>query len=144
MLFSVYFLFWKSWTFCVMTKNCPKLDKNKTIMSRFSVFLVYKSAVSTAQSSYVGFFNFRQWMFVFAHLFPYVSIKWTKSHFQSWKKFSPTISLFFCNMTADVSRNNCAKRHEDWKFSGYISYISKLAGSKLTRFRVCLSSLQYY
>ena len=37
-------------------------------------------------------------------------------------------------MTAEVSRNNCAR---------YILDISKLAGPKLTRFRVCLSSLQY-
>ena len=40
-------------------------------------------------------------------------------------------------------RNNCAKRHKDWKFPWYISDISNLAGSKLTRCRVCLSSLQY-
>ena len=48
-------------------------------------------------------------MFVFAHLFPDISIKSIKSHFQSWKKFSPTISLCFRKMTAKVSRNNCAK-----------------------------------
>ena len=44
-------------TFCIethepfgsLTKNCPKLDKNKSIVSRFSVFVVYKSAVSTVQ-----------------------------------------------------------------------------------------------
>ena len=42
-----------------LTKNCPKLDKNKSILSRFSVFVVYKSAVSTVQkSNYVGCFNF--------------------------------------------------------------------------------------
>ena len=34
-----------------LTKNCPKLDKNKNIVSRFSVFVVYKSAVSTAQKA---------------------------------------------------------------------------------------------
>ena len=44
-----------------LTKNCPKLDKNKSVVSRFSVFLVYKSAVSTVEkSNYVGYFNFRQ------------------------------------------------------------------------------------
>ena len=44
-----------------LAKNCPKLDKNKSVVSRFSVFVVYKSAVSTVQkSSYVGCFNFRQ------------------------------------------------------------------------------------
>ena len=32
-----------------LTKNCPKLDKNKSIVFRFSVFVVYKSAVSTVQ-----------------------------------------------------------------------------------------------
>ena len=31
----------------------------------------------------------------------------------SQKLYSPMISLFFCKMTAEVSRNNCAKRHED-------------------------------
>ena len=44
-----------------LTKNCPKLDKNKSIVSRFSVFVVYKSAISTVQeSNCVGCFNFRQ------------------------------------------------------------------------------------
>ena len=76
--------------------NGPKLGKNKSIASIFSVFVVYKSAVSTAQkSNYVGCFNFRQCMFVFAHLFPDISIELIKLHFQSWKEFSPTISLFF-------------------------------------------------
>ena len=127
-----------------LTKNCPKLDKNKSIVSLFSVFVVYRSAVSTVQkSNYVGCFSFRQWMLVFAHLFLDISIKSTKLHFQSWKKFSPTISPFFCKMTAEVLRNNCAKRRKDWKFPWYILDISKLAGSKLTRSCVCLSSLQY-
>ena len=44
-----------------LTKNFPKLDKNKSIVSRFSVFVVFKSAVSTViNSNYVGCFNFRQ------------------------------------------------------------------------------------
>ena len=34
-----------------MTKNCPKLDNNKSIVSRFSVFVVYKSAVSTVHKA---------------------------------------------------------------------------------------------
>ena len=34
-----------------LIKNCAKLDKNKSIVSRFSVFVVYKSAVSTVQKS---------------------------------------------------------------------------------------------
>ena len=79
-----------------LTKNCPKLDKNKSIVSEFSVFVVYKSAVSTVQkSNYVRCFNFRQLMFVFAHLFPDTSIKSTKLYFQSWKKnFSNDFALF--------------------------------------------------
>ena len=59
-----------------LTKNCPMLDKNKSIVSSFVVFVVFKSAVITVQKS----------NFVFAHLFPDVSIKSTKLHFQSWKK----------------------------------------------------------
>ena len=44
-----------------LTKNCPKLDKNKSIVSRFSVFVVYKSAVSTVKKSNdVGCFNCHQ------------------------------------------------------------------------------------
>ena len=30
-----------------LKKNCPKLDKNKSIVSRFSVFVVYELAVGT-------------------------------------------------------------------------------------------------
>ena len=110
-------------------------------MSTFSIFVVYKSAVSTIQkSNHVECFNLRQWRFVFAYLLPDISIKSAKLHnFQNWKKFSPTISLFFRKRTAEVSRNNCAKRvrQKDCKFPWYILDISKLAGSKLTRFRVC-------
>ena len=36
--------------------------------------------------------------------------------FRAGKNFSPTISLFFLKMTAEVSRNNCAKRHKAWRF----------------------------
>ena len=44
-----------------LTKNYPKLDKKKSTVSRFSVFVVYRSAVGTVQkSNYVGCFNFRQ------------------------------------------------------------------------------------
>ena len=46
--------------------------------------------------------------------------------FSELEKNSPTISLFFRKMTAEV---NYAKRHEDWKFPWYILDISKLAGS---------------
>ena len=37
--------------FGLLTKNCPKLVKNKSIVSRFSVFVVCKSAVSTVQKA---------------------------------------------------------------------------------------------
>ena len=44
-----------------LTKNFPKLDKNKITVPRFSVFVVYKSAVNTIkESNYVGCFNFCQ------------------------------------------------------------------------------------
>ena len=44
-----------------LTKNCPKLDKNKSIVSRFSAFIVYKSAVSIVQkSNYIGRYNLRR------------------------------------------------------------------------------------
>ena len=44
-----------------LTKKLPKAAQEKSIVSRFSVFLVYKPAVSTVQkSNYVGCFNFRQ------------------------------------------------------------------------------------
>ena len=43
-----------------VTKNCLYLDKNKSIMSTFSVFVVYRSAVSTIQTrNYVRYFNLR-------------------------------------------------------------------------------------
>ena len=34
-----------------LTKNCPALDKNKSIVSSFLAFVVYKSAVSTVQKT---------------------------------------------------------------------------------------------
>ena len=44
-----------------LTKNCPKLDKNKSIVSRFSIFVVYKSAAITVQkSNHLGCFKFCQ------------------------------------------------------------------------------------
>ena len=80
-----------------LTKKCPKLDRNKSIVSRFSVFVVYKSAVSTVQkSNHAGCFNFQQRMFVFANLFPDISTKSTNLHFQSLKKiFSNDFALFW-------------------------------------------------
>ena len=45
--------------FGALTKNFPKPDKSKSTVSRFSVFVFYKSGVSTIQkSNYVGYFNF--------------------------------------------------------------------------------------
>ena len=80
-------------TFCIenhepfepLTKK--KLDKNKSIVSRLSVFVVYKSVVTTVQKKQL------------CSLFQFSSLKSTKLHFQSWKKISPTISLFFRKMT---------------------------------------------
>ena len=79
-----------------LTKNCPKLDKNKRTVSRFSVLVVYKSTVSTVQkSNYVRCFNFFSECFYFAHLSPDISIKLTKLHFESWKKIvSNDFALF--------------------------------------------------
>ena len=37
-----------------LTKNCPKLDKNKSIVPRFSVFVACKSAVTTVEKSNSG------------------------------------------------------------------------------------------
>ena len=86
-----------------LTKNCSTLDKIKSIVSSFLVFGVYKAAVSTVQkSNYVGCFSFVSECLYF----PDISIKSAKLHFQGWKKISPTISLFFHKMTAEVSRNN--------------------------------------
>ena len=61
LLFNVYFLFESHEHSGSLTKSCLKLDKNKSIPSTFSLFVVCKSAVSTIQkSNYVGCFNFRQ------------------------------------------------------------------------------------
>ena len=58
------------------------------------------------------------------------------------KKFSPTISLFLSKMTAyryqETNVPNCMRTE-----NSIVLDISKLTGSRLTRFRVCLSSLQY-
>ena len=87
-------------------KELPIVGKNKSIVSRFSVFVVYESAVSTVQKiNYVGCFNFRQGMLVFAHLFLDISIKSTKLHFQSWKKISSNdFALFLQNDCQDIEK----------------------------------------
>ena len=69
---------------------------------------LYKSAVSIVKKEQLcRMFQFLS-VNVFAHLSPDISIKSAKLHFQNWKKNSQRISLFFLNMTADVSRNNYA------------------------------------
>ena len=61
MLFNVYLYIENHEPFGLLTKNCPKLDKNKSIVSRYSVSVVFKSAVSTVQKgNYVRCFNIRQ------------------------------------------------------------------------------------
>ena len=49
--FYVYFLYRKSWIFWVTDKELPAAGQNKSIVSTFSIFVVYKSAVSTIQKS---------------------------------------------------------------------------------------------
>ena len=79
-----------------LTQNCLQLDRDKKIVSTFSVFLVKKYAfITTQKSSCVECFKFGQHRFVFAHLFPDISIKSTKLHFQSLgKNFSNAFALF--------------------------------------------------
>ena len=56
-----------------LTKNCPKLDKNESIVSRYSVFVVYKSAVSTVQKLIGSELNrFRVCLFPFQYT-PYTT-----------------------------------------------------------------------
>ena len=92
--------------FGLLTKNCLQLDKNKSIVPTFLVFVVYKSAVSTIEKgNYVGRVDLCQWRFVFAHLFLDISTKFTELHFQSWRKdFSNDFALFL-PIAAKVSRN---------------------------------------
>ena len=95
-----------------LTQNRLQLDKDKSNVSTFSVILVKKYGIITIQkSSYEESSSFGQQRFVFAHLFSDISIKSNKLHLQSWRKNSPTITLFFLKMTAKVSRNDFAKRH---------------------------------
>ena len=92
-----------------LTNNCPKLDKNKSIVSSFLVFVVYKSAVSIVQNKnkqLCRMFQFSSVNICFAHLSLDISIKSAKLHFVAGKKFLKR--FFFFKMTADVSRNNCA------------------------------------
>ena len=84
-----------------LTQNCLRLDKDKSTVSTFSVFLVDNYAVITTQkSSYVHCFNFSQQRYVFAYLFPDIAIKSTKLHFHNYRKNFP-------NDFAHFPKNDC-------------------------------------
>ena len=89
-------------SFGPLTKNCPTLDKNKSIVSSFFVFVVYKSAVSTVQkSNYVGCFS----VCICTSVSRYFN-KISQISFSGLEKnFSNDFALFH-KMTAEVSRNN--------------------------------------
>ena len=85
-----------------LTKNCPNLDKNKSTVSRFSVSVVYKSAISTVEKSNIKDVSiliseclylhiYFTHLFVFRHLFPDIS---ANCIFTAGKKISTTILLF--------------------------------------------------
>ena len=96
--------------FGLLTQNYLQLDKDKSIMFRFSVFPVDKYVViTTLKSNYVEGFNFSHQRFVFAQLFPDISRKLTKLHLQCWRKNFPTITLR--KMTVKASR---IKKHKLW------------------------------
>ena len=61
-MLSMFTLYIKSHEpFVSLRKNCLELDKNESIVSTFSVFVVYKAAVTTIiKGNYVGCFNLRQ------------------------------------------------------------------------------------
>ena len=64
-----------------LAQNCLQLDTDKSTVSTFLVILINKFAVITTQkSSFVESFSFGQQKFVFAHLFPDISIKSRKLH----------------------------------------------------------------
>ena len=67
-----------------LTQNCMQQDQDKSTVPTCSVILINKYAVITTQkSNYVGTFSFGWQRFVFAHLFPDISIKSRKLHFQN-------------------------------------------------------------
>ena len=111
-LFTVDFYIENHEPFGSLTENFLLMNRNESIMSAFLVFVVFRLAVSTVKkNSLVRCLNLCQWRFVFAHLFPDISRKFTKLHLKSWRKIPPTISLYFCKLTAKVSKNSCANRH---------------------------------
>ena len=83
------------------TQNFLHLDKDKSTVSTFSVFLVDNYAVITTQtSSFVHCSNFSQQRFVLVHLFPDIAIKSTQLHFHNYRKNFP-------NDFAHFSKNDC-------------------------------------
>ena len=96
MLFIVYFLYRKSWAFWVIDKELPKAGQEwKYSVQIFSICSLQIGISTVQKSNYVGCFNFRQWIFAFAHLFPDISMKSIKLHFQSWKKIFSTDFVLF-------------------------------------------------
>ena len=80
-------------TFCIenheffgsLTNNCPKLDKNKSIVSSFLAFVVRKSAVSIVKKTMYDVSIFVNECLYLQEMSPDISIKSAKLHFQSWK-----------------------------------------------------------
>ena len=114
-------------------------------LTSFSWFPLFNPVDSTMQKiNPVGCFNLCRWRFVYIHLFPVVWRKSLKSDFQRWRKnFSIDFALFFVKWLLKYFLTfRCAKRFKDWTSLSYNSESSKLAGSKLARFHVCLHSFQ--
>ena len=88
----------------------------------------------------VGCFSLGHWRFVYTHLY-FLLCKENHENriYRAGEKISQAISLFFRKIIAKFS---CAKRLKDWTFLWYNSENSKLAGSKLASFHVCLHSFQ--
>ena len=114
-----------------MTQDCLQLDKDESIVSTFSVFLINKYAgITTQKNSYMECFSFGQQRFVFAHLFPEISVNSTKFHFQPKRKDLSNDFAFFSKMTVKyqgiLMPNDVRIEHVF-----HILDTSELAGSKL-------------
>ena len=96
-----------------LTQKCLQLYRDKGTLSTFSVISVNKYVVIITQNEQQhGKFKF--WsakVCICTSTLPDISIK--SAFPELGKEFPPTISLFFRKMTAKVSRNNCAKWHQD-------------------------------
>ena len=109
------FFFKNDEPFGPLTKNCPRLDKNKSIVSIFSVFVVYKPAVVYRSKKQLC----RMFQFSSVNACICTSISWYFNKIDQIafseleKDFLQQFRSFFCEMTAEVLRNNCAKRHKD-------------------------------